>query len=60
MVESNRFAICFFSVVSFQLTLMLPRQEVYFSLFIFLIAFQTVLGLVFDVSKEQKLWHVFF
>ena len=58
MVEANRFAICFLSVIKFPLTFKWPKEElVFFSFFslIFRIAFQTVLGLVFDVSEEQKL-----
>ena len=56
MVEANRFAICFLSVISFPLTFKWPEEEVdFFFPLIILIAFQTVLGLVFDVSEEQKL-----
>ena len=40
-------------MISFPLTL--PKEEVDFFPFLFLIAFQTLLGLVFDVSEEQKL-----
>ena len=61
MAAANRFAICFLSVISFPLTFKWPKEEVDFFTFIFMIAFQTVLGLVFDVSEEQKLCHdVFF
>ena len=61
MVEANRFAICFLSVISFPLTFKWPTEEVDFFPLIFLIAFRTVFGLVFDVSEEQKLCHdVFF
>ena len=54
-MEANRFAICFLSVISFPLTFKLPKEEVDFFPLIFLIAFQTVLGLALDVSEEQKL-----
>ena len=51
----------FFSVISFPLTFKWPKEEVDFFPLIFLIAFQTVFGLVFDVREEQKLFHdVFF
>ena len=57
MAEANRFAICFLSVISFPLTFRWPKEELDFFPLIFLIAFQTVLGLVFDVSEEQKPCH---
>ena len=61
MVEADRFAFCFLSVISFPLTFKWPEEKVDFFPLIFLIAFQTVLGSVFDVSEEQKLRHdVFF
>ena len=55
MVEANRSAMCFLSVIGFPLTFKWPKEEVDFVPLIFLIAFQTVLGLVLDVSEEQKL-----
>ena len=55
MVEANRFAMCFLSVISFPLTFQWPKEELDFFPLTFLIAFQTILGLVFDVSEEQKL-----
>ena len=60
MVEANRFAICFLFVISFPLTFKWLKEEVDFFPLIFRIAFQTVLGLVFDVSEEQKLCHYVF
>ena len=55
MVEANRFAICFLSVISFLLTFKWSKEDADFFPLIFLNAFQTVLGLVSDVSEEQKL-----
>ena len=59
MVEANRFAICFLSVISFPLTFKWSKEDADFFPLIFLNAFQTVLGLVFDVSEEQKLCRMF-
>ena len=56
MVEANRFAICFLSVINFPLNFKWPKEELVFIFpLIFLIAFQPVFGLVLDLSEEQKL-----
>ena len=57
MVEAIRSAICFLSVISFPFTFKWVKDEVDFSPFIFLIAFQTVLGLVCKLSEVQKFKH---
>ena len=46
---------CFLFVINFPLTFKWPKEELFFFTLIFQITFQTVLGLVFDVSEEQKL-----
>ena len=61
MVEAIRSAICFLSVISFPFTFKWITKEVGLFPFIFLIAFQTGLGLVCELSEVQKFCHdVFF
>ena len=51
MVEAVGSAICFLSVISFPLTFKWVKEEVDFFLLIFLIALQTILGLVREFSE---------
>ena len=61
MVEAIRSATCFLSVISFPFTFKWVKEEVYFFPFIFLIAFQTVLGFVCELTEVTKFCHdVFF
>ena len=54
MAVAIRSAICFLSVISFPFTFKGVKEEVDFFPFIFLIAFQTGLGLVCELSDAKK------